>query len=182
MSAVAPLTTTWLADLSPNRRWLLRGPGAAAQLEAAGIAVPEGLFDIHALGGDAFVSRTGRHEFFLHDGPDGALAKHFGAMPVYGLMQNTRVFPRDDCELALGGEGADAILSELCALDLGDQQGRYLLTRLAHVSVWLWAEGDGRYRIGCDPGFGEYLYETLDERVRERQGTVIGYREFYASD
>jgi sarcosine oxidase subunit gamma len=174
---------TWLADLSPLRRWLVRGGEAAAWLAARDLPIPEQLFRAHDLGADAFLVRTGRAEFFLHDGPGGALRAKLGEIPD-GLVAGMRIVVRDDLEVALGGAGADRLMREFCALDLAEVENQFLFTRVAGTTAWLRVEGEGGrrcYRIGCDPSYGEYLFETLLEGVHECAGDITGYADFYDS-
>lgn len=181
----AAMPAGWLVDLSPLRRWLVRGGQAGDWLATHGLPVPDELFRVETLAGmeDAFVVRTGTAEFVVHDGPAAALHARFGAIPS-SLVAGTRILVRDDLEVALGGEAAAALMSEFCALDLSDVANRFLLTRVAGVSAWLCVEGTGAgrwYRIGCDPSYGDYLYETLLDGVRGHGGGPLGFLDFYES-
>lgn len=183
----AQLPATWLADLSPLYRVLVKSGDAAGWMRAHDLPVPETWFvchDLPQLGPDAFLARTGNAEFLLHDGPSGGLARHLGPLPE-GLDNGTRILVRDDQEIALGGEHAAALMSEFCALDLSSAGDGLLYTRVAGVGVWLRVEaGQGHgpvYRMGCEPSYGEYLFETLMHGVREMQGEVIGFSDFYIS-
>lgn len=172
---------TWLVDLSPLRRWLVRGGQATGWLARHGLPAPEQFFRVHDLEADAFLVRTGSSEFLLHDGPRGALHAGLGEIPT-DLVAGTRIVARDDLEVGLGGQGADRLMSEFCALDLSDVENQFLFTRVAGVSAWLRAEGAGaqrNYRIGCDPSYGEYLYETLLDGVHKCGGGLMGYEDFY---
>lgn len=176
-------SATWLVDLSPLRRWLVRGGQAADWLAARGLSVPGDLFRVQDLGEDAFLVRTGDAEFILHDGPGGALRTRLGEIPE-DLVAGTRIVARDDLEVAVGGEGAGRLMGEFCALDLSDVGNRFLFTRVAGVTAWLCVEDTGAqrcYRIGCDPSYGEYLFETLLDGVRECGGGLAGYEDFYES-
>lgn len=175
------MPATWLVDLSPLRRWLVRGGQAAKWLATHRLLIPDAFFRIHDLEADAFIVRTGSAEFILHDGPGGALRACLGEIPA-DLVTGTRVVARDDLEVALGGEGAEQLMSEFCALDLSRVENQFLLTRVAGVTVWLRVESRGTqrfYRIGCDPSYGEYLFETLLQGVRECGGDLTGYADFY---
>jgi len=184
----SPLTasqqaSTWLVDLSPLHRVLVKGGDAAGWLRAHDLPVPEAWFvcqDLPQHGPDAFLARTGNAEFLLHDGPSGGLARHLGPLPEQ-VDRGTRVLVRDDQEIALGGEQAAALMAEFCALDLSGVEGQLLYTRVAGVGVWLRVEAGPVYRMGCEPSYGEYLFETLMHGVREMQGEVIGFSDFYTS-
>lgn len=172
---------TWLVDFSPLQRWLVRGGQAIAWLAEHDIAVPEPYFRVNDLGDDSFVVRTGIAEFFLHDGRDGQLSERLGDIPGE-LVQGTRVVVRDDLEVVLGGEHASSLISELCSLDLASVENQFLLTRVAGIAAWLRVEEMGEqryYRIGCDPSYGEYLFETLLNGIRECGGGLMGHEDFY---
>lgn len=185
----APITgphrpATWLADLSPLARVLVKGGDAAAWLASRGLPVPEDWFvcrDLPELGDDIFLARTGGAEYLLHDGPGNTLSERIGPLPE-GLDGGTRVLARDDQEIALGGEHAAGLMAEFCALDLSAAGDALLYTRVAGVGVWLRVEpahGGPVYRMGCEPSYGEFLFETLMHGVRELQGEVIGFSDFY---
>ncbi|MFN2349732.1 MAG: hypothetical protein ABR558_09220 [Thioalkalivibrio sp.] len=172
---------TWLVDLSPLSRVLVKGGDAAGWLRARELPVPEEWFVCHELpahGPDAFLARTGNAEFLLHDGPSGGLARHLGPLPEEAL-NGTRVLIRDDQEIALGGEHAVRLMAEFCSLDLSRSGDGLIYTRVAGVGVWLRVETGPVYRMGCEPSYGEYLFETLMHGVREMQGEVIGFSDFY---
>lgn len=183
LHAADGLPSTWLVDLSALHRWLLRGGDALAWLSAHDIPVPEQFFHARELGDDSYVVRTGLMEFFLHDGPSGSLQARLGDIPT-NLVGGMRIFERDDLEIAIGGTGAGRLIREFCALDLSNVAGQFLLTRVAGVTAWVRVEGKGAlrcYRIGCDPSYGAYLFETLLEGVHECGGGLIGYADFYDS-
>jgi sarcosine oxidase subunit gamma len=172
---------TWLVDVSPLRRWLVRGGQGGEWLTAKGLDVPDGYFLVGDAGGTAFIVRTGAAEYFLHDGPGRSLASALGEIPE-GVVGDMRIAARDDLEVVLGGAQASRILAEVCALDLSNAQGRFLLTRVAGVSAWLCVEEDAqgvRFRIGCDPSYGAFLFETLAQIVGEQGGGTIGFHDFH---
>lgn len=172
---------TWLIDFSPLQRWLVRGGQAADWLAGHALSVPEAYFRAQDLDEDSFLVRTGSAEFFLHDGRAGLLHSRLGEIPS-GVVQGTRVVARDDLEVVLGGEGAARLMSEFCALDLSSVENEFLFTRVAGVAAWLRVEEVGAqrcYRMGCDPSYGEYLFETLLDAVHEIGGGLLGHEDFY---
>lgn len=175
------IPVTWLVDFSPLPRWLVRGGQAIAWLADHGFAVPEDYFRVSDLGDDSFLVRTGKAEFFLHDGRRLQVSERLGEIPAE-LVRGTRVVVRDDLEVVLGGEHAADLVSEFCSLDLSAVENQFLLTRVAGIAAWLRVEevGDQRYyRIGCDPSYGEYLFGTLLECVHECGGGLMGHEDFY---
>lgn len=172
---------TWLIDFSPLRRWLVRGVQAMNWLDAHELPAPEEYFRVRDLNEDSFLVRTGTAEFFLHDGATGQIQSRIGELPE-GLIQGTRIVVRDDLEVVLGGEGATQLMSEFCALNLSLVENEFLLTRVAGIAAWLRVEKAGEqryYRIGCDPSYGEYLFETLLDGVQECGGGLWGHEDFY---
>ena len=121
------------------------------------------------------VGRLGFTEFFVEERGEAAgvaaleqlTAENFaGAYPVL----------REDLGLVLGGERVAEVLAQVCnvnfsALDIG--QRPIVMTLMVGVSVLVLPQQqpDGAiYRIWCDPSFGTYLWETLEEVVQKMPG------------
>ena len=76
----------------------------------------------------------------------------------------------------LGGDRVSEVLAQVCnvnfaALDIG--QRPVVMTLMVGVSVLVLPQQqpDGAiYRIWCDPSFGTYLWETLEEVVQKMPG------------
>jgi len=83
---------------------------------------------------------------------------------------------REDLALVLGGDRVTEVLAQVCnvnfnALDIG--QRPIVMTLMVGVSVLVLPQQqpDGAiYRIWCDPSFGAYLWETLEEVVHKMPG------------
>jgi sarcosine oxidase subunit gamma len=171
----------WLAEALPERRFGVKGPRAAEALKQLGLAVP-GRSNCWAPMRDEdrddswnVVGRLGFTEFFIEERGEAAsiaaleelIAGDFpGAWPVL----------REDLALVLGGERAADVLAQVCnvnffALDVG--QRPVVMTLMVGVSVLVLPQRqpDGvLYRIWCDPSFGTYLWETLNEIVQKIPG------------
>jgi sarcosine oxidase subunit gamma len=121
------------------------------------------------------VGRLGFTEFFVEERGEAAgvaaleqlTAENFaGAYPVL----------REDLGLVLGGDRVTEVLAQVCnvnfnALDIG--QRPIVMTLMVGVSVLVLPQQqlDGAiYRIWCDPSFGTYLWETLEEVVQKMPG------------
>jgi sarcosine oxidase subunit gamma len=121
------------------------------------------------------VGRLGFTEFFVEERGEAAgvaaleqlTAENFaGAYPVL----------REDLGLVLGGDRVTEVLAQVCnvnfnALDIG--QRPIVMTLMVGVSVLVLPQQqlDGAiYRIWCDPTFGTYLWETLEEVVQKMPG------------
>ena len=163
---------TWLAKALPQRRVGVKGPRAAEALKQLGLAVPTRpncwapMLTQDRDDSWNIVGRLGFTEFFVEERGEAAgvaalerlTAENFaGAYPVL----------RED----LG-----QVLAQVCnvnfnALDIG--QRPIVMTLMVGVSVLVLPQQqpDGAiYRIWCDPSFGTYLWETLEEVVQKMPG------------
>ena len=172
---------TWLAKALPQRRVGVKGPRAAEALKQLGLAVPTRpncwapMHDQDRDDSWNVVGRLGFTEFFVEERGEAAgvaalehlTAENFaGAYPVL----------REDLGLVLGGDRVTEALAQVCnvnfsALDIG--QRPIVMTLMVGVSVLVLPQQqlDGAiYRIWCDPSFGTYLWETLEEVVQKMPG------------
>ena len=172
---------TWLAKALPQRRVGIKGPRAAEALKQLGLAVPTRpncwapMRDQDRDDSWNVVGRLGFTEFFVEERGEAAgvaaleqlTAGNFaGAYPVL----------REDLGLVLGGDRVSEVLAQVCnvnfnALDIG--QRPVVMTLMVGVSVLVLPQQqpDGAiYRIWCDPSFGTYLWETLEEVVQKMPG------------
>ena len=70
------------------------------------------------------------------------------------------------------------IIGALCPLDLDAAPYDFIMTRAAHMNVWLRpsaSTGGTVWRIGCDPALGRYLFELVLERVIGAGGTLRSF-------
>jgi sarcosine oxidase subunit gamma len=174
-----------LADLSCLARVGLKGPGAAAWLDAQGLAPPPqpNAWTEAAPGGRLL--RLGMSEFLIEDdftgGPCAALAQALdGSLPP-GVLP----VPRHDTALVLAGAAAAELLLETCNVDFAslDLAARpVLLTMMVGIAVTvLPGERDGAplHRVWCDPTYGPYLWDTLAGIARELGGTPAGLGQLF---
>jgi sarcosine oxidase subunit gamma len=154
----------------------LKGPRAAEWLEANGIAPPAAP---NQWGGDpdggVLVARLGTSEFFLEDGAGGAAIR--GVDPAL-TSPGPGVYPvlREDAAFSLSGVGSHEVLAQVCnvnfaALELASRP--VIMTLMIGVAVLMVPQRLGaqpRFRIWCDPSFGEYLEESLGAVVTESGG------------
>jgi sarcosine oxidase subunit gamma len=175
------INPTWLAKALPQRRVGVKGPRAAEALKQLGLAVPTRpncwapMRDQDRDDSWNVVGRLGFTEFFVEERGEAAgvaaleqlTAENFaGAYPVL----------REDLGLVLGGDRVTEVLAQVCnvnfnALDIG--QRPIVMTLMVGVSVLVLPQQqlDGAiYRIWCDPSFGTYLWETLEEVVQKMPG------------
>ena len=142
-----------------------KGPGAADWLSARALPVPAAPNTwVAGTAGAGLVARLGSSEFFIEAQPSlvATLDAALSAAPpaVYPVL-------RADAAFLLEGPGVHDTLAQCCnvnfpALDLS--LSPVIMTLMIGVAVLVLPEavGDGRrYRIWCDPSFGEYLEHQL---------------------
>jgi sarcosine oxidase subunit gamma len=163
----------------------LKGPLAAQWLAARGIGVPAAPNTWTAGGADAdagealLVARLGSAEFFLEDSAGGTRLRALDLTPetappgVYPVLREDRGF-------SLSGDGAVEVLAQVCNINFADLDGPsrpVIMTLMIGVSVLVILENEAaqrRFRIWCDPTFGEYLEESLGAVVIESGGKLRG--------
>jgi sarcosine oxidase, subunit gamma len=170
----------WIAEALPEKRIGVKGPRAAEVLRQLGLAVPAQPNTWAPMRpqdrDDSWnvVGRLGFTEFFLEERGDAPaiealeqLAKGAGAYPVL----------REDTAIVLGGECAHEALAQVCNVNFGAldlTQRPVVMTLMVGVGVLVlpqYTPEDGTvHRIWCDPSFGPYLWETLEEVVQKIPG------------
>lgn len=147
-------------------KWGCKGSGAASWLRDNAVAVPETPNTWVALDARRLVARLGETEFLL-----------VGVGRPANLAP--RVYPvlREDVEIALVGEGAEAVLLETCSFDFAQLDGvsQLAMTSIAGVSAVAIKQARPlpTVRLWVDPTFGPYLWATLLAIVRELGGREI---------
>jgi sarcosine oxidase subunit gamma len=141
-----------------------KGPNAAAWLQARSLPLPPAPNTWVAAAGEGCVARLGSSEFFVEA----------TAPVIYGLdlalaSAPAGVYPvlRADAAFLLEGDGAHEVLAQVCnvnfaALELGASP--VVMTLMIGVGVLVLPQASPagrRYRIWCDPSFGEYLDHEL---------------------
>lgn len=161
-----------LHDASSLRRIGLKGPGTIGWLQQHGIAVPDRANSWCATGADEqdIVVRLGSTEFFI-ERVDGAELRQLAAeLPAYAAG----VYPvlREDRAFVLGGTDADAVLAQMCNVNfsaLRAEAREAVMTMMIGVAVTVVPQGSAaqrRYRIWCDPSYGDYLWSSMQEVAR----------------
>jgi sarcosine oxidase subunit gamma len=164
-------------------RFGLKGPRAAAWLEARGIDLPAapnqwtaGPSPIAQTAGDEFlVARLGTSEFFIEDCAAGGRLRSLEAALDPSLAG---VYPvlREDTSFALSGAGSHDVLAQVCNVNFADLElasQPVIMTLMIGVAVLVvpqMANACPRFRIWCDPTFGPYLDESLGTVVTECGG------------
>lgn len=175
--------SAWLKTATAEKRFGLKGPRAAEVLAKLGFNVPARAntwAPLRAQDRDDspnVIARLGNTEFFVED--EGVTP---GAAMLEALEPTPGAYPvlREDVALVVGGDGAAAALAEVCnvnfaAPDLTPDHARkpIVMTLLTGVGVLVLPQATDAgtiYRIWCDPSFGPYLWETLEDVMTTRTG------------
>jgi sarcosine oxidase, subunit gamma len=150
----------------------LKGPNAAAWLQQQRIAVPERSNSWCLTSGDEqdINVRLGTSEFFLEQTDGHALRKLNAELAtcipgVYPVLREDRAF-------VLAGESADDVLAQMCNVNfaaLRAEAREAIMTLMIGVAVTVVPQGNAahrRYRIWCDPSYGDYVWSSLQDIAR----------------
>jgi sarcosine oxidase subunit gamma len=147
----------------------LKGPKAAAWLQLQGIAVPE-LANSWCVTSDDEQDinvRLGANEFLLEQTDGHALRKLNAELATY--LPGIYPVLREDRAFVLAGEGADGVLAQVCNVNfaaLRAEAHEAIMTLMIGVAVTVVPQGNAahrRYRIWCDPSYGDYLWSSLQD-------------------
>jgi sarcosine oxidase subunit gamma len=170
------MSALWLRE-AQERRFGIKGPRAAILLRQIGLNVPSAPNTWSPLRpqdrDDSInvIARLGNSEFFIEEQGGERIAaleamNEPGAWPVL----------REDFALVLGGARATDALAEVCNIDfagLDTARKPVVMTLMTGVSVLVLPQSTDAgmtYRIWCDPSFGPYLWETLQDVVSTSTG------------
>jgi sarcosine oxidase subunit gamma len=167
----------WLQDYSAHQRLGVKGPQASAWLQQRSVPLPDRANSWRALTDDPagmdVIVRLGANEYFVEQSGDGVLTKGL-ARELESPM--TGVYPvlREDRALLLGGEQARSVLAQTCNVNFDGlpDSAAAVMTMMIGVAVLVVPQGyaaQRRYRIWCDPSYGDYLWSSLQLVVGELQ-------------
>lgn len=166
-----------IGDLSFRRRAGVKGPSAAAWLNALGIATPERPNSYLRMDDGTLVLRMGNTEFLVEDVAGGTrAATMIAAVPGAGVYP----VPRYDAALVITGRNAIELTRQTCAFDfasLSPSAQPLVMTSMVGVGVTAIAldGADGTYfRLWCDGTYGGYLWATLVEVAADLGGGAVG--------
>ena len=172
-----------LSDVTTLPRIGMKGPNAAAWLAQHGVAIPAQSNSWCAIAADEsdIIARLGSSEFLIEAANQPALIDQLGVelrAPVAG------VYPvlREDRAFVLSGAAADDVLAEVCnvnfsALPLEEREA--VMTMMIGVAVTVVPQGSAaqrRYRIWCDPSYGDYLWSSLLDVARPYSNEDLRHR------
>lgn len=160
-----------IADHSLLPRAGVKGPGAAAWLEALGLSLPSQPNHWLALPQGGLVARLGQSEYLIEG--DAELIAKIAATP-----RTPGVYPvlRQDASFSLSGGEVNELFLQTCNVDfriLDADPSLLLMTSMVGVSVVvvpfapLKAGDNAQFRLWCDGTYGLYLWETLSEIIAE---------------
>jgi len=177
--APKPAPTVTLANLSlSSQRYGLKGSGAPAWLNQHGLPVPATPNQSVRRDDDLLIARLGLGEYLL-EGRPGSLDPLVAAPRAEGVYP---VLRQDACFLLRGPRSPD-LLAQVCSLDLSTLEahpGALALSSMAGIAVILLPlpGPDGvEYRLWCDNGYEQYLWDTLCQIAEELGGGVADLTE-----
>lgn len=171
-----------LHEITHLARIGLKGPNALSWLQERGITTPDRANSWCQTSDDEqdICVRLGATEFLLEQ-TDGNALRRFNAelatfIPgVYPVLREDRAF-------VLGGEGADEVLAQMCNVNfaaLRPESQEAVMTLMIGVAVTVVPQGNAaqrRYRIWCDPSYGDYLWSSLQDVVQSTTRASGGIR------
>lgn len=165
-----------LCDVSFLPRMVLKGSEAASFLSSQNVAVPSQTLGVTKLDAGGLVVRSGSAEFLVEDGPQTNVVERLQAALGAGRAGCYSVL-RQDASFLLSGKRAAEVFLETCGYDFRQPPETLVMTRVAGVScsiVHRTFNQTGAFQLWLDPSYGEYLWETLLEVVRDLRGDAVG--------
>jgi len=158
-----------LQEITHLARIGLKGPNASAWLQERGIAMPEraNSWCLTSEDDQNICVRLGATEFLLEQ-TDGNTLRRFTAQ-LATFIPGVYLVLREDRAFVLGGEDADEVLAQMCNVNfaaLRSESQEAVMTLMIGVAVTVVLQGNAaqrRYRIWCDPSYGDYLWSSLQE-------------------
>ncbi|MEX2482315.1 MAG: hypothetical protein WD928_15765 [Gammaproteobacteria bacterium] len=177
----APPADGFVVDVSAIPRRLIAGSGAAQWLEAHGLPCPGDVQGWCALGAGGLVAQIHYGQYLVIDQPDGGAAPAlFADSPDRGA--DVLILDHDQADIAVSGSARDAVLAELCAVEMDYTADDWRSVRLAHCDVGLWqlSAPVPHTRVLCTPADARFLFGVLRECVTAAAGEVVGFTDYLA--
>lgn len=175
-----------LDDLSQQRRFGCKGPGAEPWLAAAGYTVPGDPNSAVVDASGVLVARLATSEFLIEAVDGGSERVDTTLRQLGSASRPANVYPvaRQDMVVGIQGPGIQTLLRQICSVDFvplfdscGPTAGPVSLTSMVGVGVVAWprrSESGSTLRVWLDPSFAHYFWTTLLEVGRGVGATVIG--------
>ena len=134
---------------------VLRGKNLSQLLLKIELSNPE-IFKYHNLNNGEFVANLGQEEILINH----------SSFSYEQLESQQYAFQRGDVVISLSGDWRK-LMTEVCVYDFRQAKpGDFVMVLMAGVSVWMLIPQEGEpVIIGCDPTYGEYFIETLEEQI-----------------
>lgn len=171
----------YVADLSALRRRLFVGDAVPSWLARHDISVPDGLLEYRELDLGAVIVRLHRQQYLLIDGVDESPCDELFALEQR-RHEDVLVLAYEAAEIACGGPNVDALIAELCPMDIASvDRHSWIATRFAHCELALRRlEEPAHFRVLCSPADARFVFRILCEVTRERDGAVLGFDDYSA--
>lgn len=168
--------TVAIGDLSFRRRTGVKGPGAAAALNALGIDTPYQP-NQWCLSQGAFIARLGLTEYLIEQETSDQIVHQVSELPA---AANVYPVPHYDAALIVIGPRALDLFRQTCSVDVATidpNEGGLVLTSLVGVGATVAAintPAGVAYRIWFDGTYGSYMWDTLCDIAHDIGGGPIG--------
>jgi len=175
-----------ICDLSALDRIVVKGPGAAEFLTSQGLWVPDRIFGHLPQSDRALVVRTGGAEFFVEDNwIESAVGENTGVgntverlrQAIGAGVPGVYDVPRQDVSFVISGTTSLALFSQTCSFNFGESGYRFVMTQVAGVSCSVLPrqlQAVRAWQLWADGTYGQYLWGTLLEIIRELGGDAVG--------
>lgn len=169
------------AQLTDRRCIGVKGPDAASWLNQQAMPIPERANSWRPLSADEsdLVARLGHSEFLIDRGSSAIMNDEFEKISSLSVDGVYPVLRQDAC-FELSGIDAHDVLAQVCNVNFAEvpiAERHAVMTMMIGIAVTVVPQGNAaqpRYRIWCDPSFGDYLGGSLQQIVNESSG---GWRE-----
>lgn len=167
-----------ITDVSCFQRYGVKGPKASEWLVDHELTIPSRANSWASCKKKSMMLRLGVGEFLIEDQFGGYACEDLAA----DTQRTTGVYrvPRADAAFILCGSAVLQMFSELCSLDLRDQNLQpddVVMTQVAGISVTLLRQsldGEQVYRLWCDGTYGPYMWDVLMKLAGEFGGGAVG--------
>ena len=166
-----------VGDLSHRPRAGVKGPGAAAALNAAGINTPSQP-NRWCRSDGALVTRLGLTEYLIEADQSNTAVSRVLALPD---TPNVYPVPHYDAALIIMGPKAVDLFHQTCSVDmatLDPSDGALVLTSVVGVGATVAARQTPAgiaYQVWLDGTYASYMWETLCEIAHDMGGGPIGF-------
>lgn len=144
-----------IKTLALDNLMVLRGKSLAEYVQKVELPLPD-LFKYEKLDNQAFIANLGTSEILINH----------PAVKSEELGTQQYAFQRGDAVFTLSGDWR-SLMTEVSIYDFRQAKpGDFLMILVAGVGVWMLIPDDNSLlTLGCDPTYGHYLQETLNNQI-----------------